>query len=171
MRKIAVLSLSALVFAGCSNSNQPTQTVKSNSNSAELVSSHSQTTQTANNVPTPSPVPKSDAKTKWTQSGNPIDTSGLDAEIKQAEAKLKANPKDEGLKKSLAEAFLNRATALTEARQYASAIGDYRRVAKIDPTNEDAKVWIKQIIEIYSSINRTYPAEGEEPPPLPFKQS
>ena len=115
-------------------------------------------------------MPKSDTKTKWTQSGNPIDTTAFDSEIKQAESKQKANPKDETLKKSLAEAYVKRGIALTDARQYASALGDYRRALKLDPANEEAKKWIEQIISIYESINRSYPNEGEEPPPLPFKK-
>lgn len=170
MNKIAVLILAAFVLAACGNSNQPTQTVKNNSN-IELVSSHSQTAQTANNTPTPSPVPKSETKTKWTQSGNPIDTESYDKEIRKAEAKLKTDQKNEQAKKSLAEAFLARATALTEARQYASAIGDYRKAQKLDPTNEEAKKWIEQIIGIYAMLNKDYPLEGEEPSALPFKQS
>ena len=117
-----------------------------------------------------SPVPKSDTKTKWTQSGNPIDTSGFDADIKQAEAKLKSNPKDENLKKSLAQAYFKRGFALTEARQYAAALGDYRRALKYEPDHEESKKWIGEIVSIYESINRSYPQEGEEPPPIPFKK-
>jgi tetratricopeptide (TPR) repeat protein len=171
MKKLVVLGLSAFIFAGCENSNQLPQTVKTNSNNAELVSSHSQPTQTANSTPTPTPVPKSETKTKWTQSGNPIDTVSFDAEIKDAETKLKANSKDESLKKSLAEAFNKRGIALTEARQYASALGDYRKALKLDPNNEEAKKWIDQIIGIYAMLNKDYPKEGEEPSALPFKQS
>ena len=39
-----------------------------------------------------------------------------------------------------------------------------------DPENADAKDWIDQIVTIYGSLGRTPPAEGEEPPPLPFKK-
>jgi hypothetical protein len=42
-------------------------------------------------------------------------------------------------------------------------------VIKYDPKNEEARGWIDQIISIYNSINKEYPKEGEEPPPLPFK--
>jgi hypothetical protein len=59
--------------------------------------------------------------------------------------------------------------ALTDARQYASALGDYRRVLKYDPNNSEAKNWIEQIIGIYDSLGRESPKEGDEPPPLPFK--
>jgi len=58
--------------------------------------------------------------------------------------------------------------ALTDARQYASALGDYRRTLKYDPSNAEAKDWIERIVSIYDSINRESPKEGEEPPPLPM---
>lgn len=179
MKKLAILGLTALFFAACGGNAQQTANVAVNStaqnanvksNSATSVSSH--TTEqpvapTANSLI----VPKSETKTKWTQSGNPIDTTAFDEQIKQANAKLKANAKDEAAKKSLADAYAKRAMALTEARQYASAIGDFRKAAKLDPTNEEAKIWVEKIVNIYNSINRTYPAEGEEPPPLPFKKN
>ncbi len=178
MKKILIFSFGLLFFIGCNSAETKVQT---NSNAAaniektvgvSTVSSHSQV---ETNAPMPNTaatiVPKSDTKTKWTQSGNPIDTTKFDADIKQAEGKLKSNPKDENLKKTLADAYNNRGMALTEARQYASALGDYRRALKLDPANEEAKKWIAQIISIYDSINRSYPNEGEEPPPLPFEKS
>jgi tetratricopeptide (TPR) repeat protein len=79
-----------------------------------------------------------------TQSGTPIDTSEYDQEITKAEKASKAKPKDEQAKKALAEGYLKRAIALTEARQYASALGDYRRVLKLDENNEEAKKWIRK---------------------------
>lgn len=178
MRKIAILSFCLLFLIGCNseptkvqqNSNVNLTVQKTDDNST--VSSHSQT-KTVEQTPntTTTVVPKSDTKTKWTQSGNPIDTTAFDSEIKQAESKQKANPKDETLKNSLADAYVKRGIALTDARQYASALGDYRRALKLDPANAEAKKWIEQIISIYESINRSYPSEGEEPPPLPFKKS
>lgn len=178
MRKIAIFSISLLFFIGCNNA--PTK-VQQNSNvnltvqktdDSSTVSSHSldkRNDQSPNATATI--VPKSETKTKWTQSGNPIDTSAFDSEIEQAETKQKANPKDETLKTSLAGAYVKRGIALTDARQYASALGDYRRALKLDPTNEEAKKWIEQIISIYESINRSYPNDGEEPPPLPFRKA
>lgn len=73
--------------------------------------------------------------------------------------------------KALGDAYYKRAVALTEARQYASALGDYRRALKNDPSNAEAKDWVDKIIMIYDSMNKTSPKEGEEPPPLPFKKS
>ena len=177
MKKIAIIGIGFLFLIGCNNA--PTK-VQQNTNvnltvnktdEVSTVSSHSQTKTDVQSPDTlAAVVPKSDTKTKWTQSGNPIDTSSFDSEIKEGEIKQKANQKDESLKKSLAEAYVKRGVALTDARQYASALGDYRRALKLDPANEEAKKWIEQIIAIYESINRSYPKEGEEPPPLPFKK-
>ena len=89
--------------------------------------------------------------------------------IAEAEKALKAKPNDEAAKKTLAQAYFDRGAALTEARQYASALGDYRRALKYDPTHEESKKWIDQIINIYSMLKKEYPKEGEEPPPLPWK--
>jgi tetratricopeptide (TPR) repeat protein len=107
---------------------------------------------------------------KWTQSGDPIDTSKFDEVISSAEGSLKAKPADDAAKKMLAEAYFQRGVALTQARQYASALGDYRRALKYDPDHEDSKRWIDQINGIYQMMKKEGPKEGEEPPPLPFKK-
>lgn len=171
MKKIVVLSLSALIFAGCGGATQQTGNsnvvATQNTSNSLMVSSHSSQNSA---VPNATVVPKSDTRKKWSQSGNPIDTSKFDAEITKAEKDLKAKPKDESAKKSLAEAYFKRGFALTEARQYASALGDYRKALKYNPNYEEAKTWIEQIVSIYDSINTEYPKEGEEPPPLPFKK-
>jgi Flp pilus assembly protein TadD len=186
MKKIVILSLSALIFAGCGGANQQTvnsnvSTTAQNTSNSLTVSSHSSQNSA---VPNTMVVPKSETKTKWTQSGNPIDTTKFDAEIRQAEINLMKAKTVNGIKKdtsgdtlniknaekALAVALVNRGLALTDARQYASALGDYRKAQKLDPTNEDAKKWIEQIIDIYDSMNEDYPKEGEEPPPLPFKK-
>jgi tetratricopeptide (TPR) repeat protein len=110
------------------------------------------------------------AKSKWSQGGEPIDTSEMDNAIADAEKNVKAKPGDEAARKALGDAYFKRASALTDARQYAAALGDYRRALKNDPSNSEAKDWIAQIISIYDSMNKQYPPEGEEPPPLPFRK-
>lgn len=102
--------------------------------------------------------------------GDPIDTTKFDGEIAKAEKDLKGKPSDENAKRALAEAYFNRAVALTDARQYASALGDYRRCLKYDPDFDEAKNWIAQITTIYKSLKKDAPEEGKEPPPLPFKK-
>jgi tetratricopeptide (TPR) repeat protein len=113
--------------------------------------------------------PNADKGGKWSQSGDPIDTAKFDGAIAQAEKAIKSKPADEAAKKALAQAYFDRAFALTEARQYASALGDYRRALKLDPTHEESKKWIDQIINIYAMLKKEYPKEGEEPPPLKAK--
>ena len=158
MKKTIVLSLFCLLFVGCNSAD--TASVPANPNS-EIVSAH--------NEPAKTPVPpSSQTKSKWTQSGDPIDVSKFNTEIKKAEKNLKAKPNDEAVKNAASDAYFKRGFALTEARQYASALGDYRRSAKLNPNNADAEEWIKKIVAIYNGLNKSYPNEGEEPPPLPF---
>ncbi len=123
----------------------------------------------AHNTEISAPPASNDApggRSHWKQSGEPIETKDLDSAIAVAEVALKKNPSDDGLKKKLGDAYYKRASALTEARQYASALGDYRRALKNDPSNTDAKEWIDKIVMIYDSMGRDSPKEGEEPPPL-----
>jgi tetratricopeptide (TPR) repeat protein len=163
--KYFALFLSALIFTACDNSapkpvaNSNAVNTSQNSARPETVIAHSTENKSA-------PMGNSNTKTKWTQSGDPIDTKSLDAAIADADKALKAKPNDSELKSALAEAYFSRAMALTEARQYASALGDYRRVLKYDPDNEQAKDWVKQIIGIYNDMGRESPPEGQEPPPL-----
>lgn len=162
MKKFLLIPAAALLSA-CMNTPQP---IVQNSNTAAPSNERSQTA-IAHGPSEKQPMPASNSNgggSKWSQSGDPIDTASFDADIAKAE-------KDTGNKKALAEAYLARANALTAARQYASALGDYRRTLKHDPTNAEAKEWVDQITSIYASINREAPKEGEEPPPLPFKKS
>lgn len=110
-------------------------------------------------------------KRKWSQSGDPIDTSAFDTAIKVAEIALKAKPNDPTANAVLAEAYFDRGVALTNARQYASALGDYRRAMKYEPNHAGSREWERQILVIYQGLNMEPPKPGEEPPPLPFKKS
>ena len=151
------------LFACTSNAPTPVQnsnTTAQNSNTSMpvAVSHGGQNTNTQN-------------KNTGGMSGTPIDTSKYDADIKSAEEKYNKNQKDNAAKMALAKAYLARANALTlEGRQYRSALGDYRRVLKYDPDNQEAKDWINQIVAIFQDMNREPPKEGEEPPPLPYEK-
>lgn len=102
-------------------------------------------------------------------SGTPIDTSKYDARVKDVEGRLASNPNDKKLQLELAKAYYDRAEALKGAQQYRSALGDYRRVLKYDPSHEEAKKWIDTIVTILKQMGREVPAEGTEPPPLPYE--
>ena len=111
------------------------------------------------------------ATTPQRSMGDPIDTSKYDETIKSIEAKLKRRSTDANLKKELSQAFAARADALTDARQYSSALGDYRRALKLDESNQRAKESADLIASIYVSMNREVPPEGTEPPPLPYNSN
>lgn len=166
--KLIIICLSLCFTFGCNSATSP---IAQNSNSVTVVS-NSEHPQTAiahsSENQTPHPPTSTGEKSKWTQSGDPIDTKEFDTAIAAAEVALVKKASDEKTKSALSTAYFNRAMALTDARQYASALGDYRRAVKYDSSNTEAKDWIQQIISIYSSINRESPKEGEEPPPLPF---
>jgi tetratricopeptide (TPR) repeat protein len=170
MKIILLLIISAIII-GCSKApvavqqNSNTGPQPDRSERTQTVIAHSSENQ-------PAPMPNNSgepATSKWTQGGSAIDTSKFDEAIDAADKNVKAKPNDEAAKKTLSRAFFDRAVALTDARQYASALGDYRRAVKYDPTNQEAKDWIDQIVMIYGSMKRESPKEGEEPPPLPYK--
>lgn len=103
--------------------------------------------------------------------GRAIDVSEMTAEIEAAEKNYKAKSTDAKAKDDLARAYFVRAFALTEAAQYRAALGDFRKGLKLKPDDEKAKQMHDQIIDIFKSINREPPKEGEEPPPAPFNKS
>lgn len=170
----AFIFFAAILSIACNNS---APTVVSNSNTNTSAESRPMRTGQMNtiahsteNMPQKPVDANSSGGGKWTASGDPIDTARFDGVIAEAEKAVKAKPNDDAAKKTLAQAYFDRGTALTQARQYASALGDYRRALKYDPNHEEAKTWIDQIINIYAMLNKDYPKEGEEPPPLPFKK-
>ncbi|MGB7068529.1 MAG: hypothetical protein WBD22_03480 [Pyrinomonadaceae bacterium] len=171
--KQLILVLAVFSLMGCAGetariqTNTNSTTVADRSEKLETVTAH-----TTENRPAPMPRTTDPAgpKSKWSQSGEPIDTAKLDEVVADAETHQKAKPGNADARKTLADAYFERAVALTQARQYASAIGDYRRAFKLDPSKTEAKDWIDQIVLIYESMNKEYPKEGEEPPPLPFKR-
>jgi tetratricopeptide (TPR) repeat protein len=180
MKKIVVLSLAALIFAGCSNdatqtnvnvsranTNAPSTTSRSADNTL-VVSSHS----TEKNADTSLKQNPNSADQSQTISPmqKPIDVSEMTAKIEKADKEYKAKSTDEKSKKALAGAYFERAFALTEAAQYRAALGDFRKGLKLDPDNKEAQSMHDEIISIFKSIGREPPKEGEEPPPSPFKK-
>ncbi len=167
--KLFIVTLLATFLLGCSTAAKPvaqnTNTAAGPPEKAQTAISHSSENQT------PAPTANGAPTSKWKQSGDPIDTKEFDTAIASAEVALKKKSDDGALKKTLSAAYYKRATALTEARQYASALGDYRRALKNDAGNTDAKEWIDKIIMIYQSMGRESPPEGEEPPPLQLNKT
>lgn len=163
MKKLLLVIAAASVGTAC---NSAAPIAQNNSPAANTASERPQTA-IAHNTTQAAPAANANGTTShWKQSGEPIDTKELDSGIAAAEVALKKDSNNDALKKKTADAYFKRAMALTDARQYASALGDFRRTVKYDPSNTDAKNWIDQIINIYNSMGRESPPEGQEPPPL-----
>lgn len=167
MKKLLVLLTSAIFLVGCNNAAKP---VAQDTNAAKPANTEKSQTAIAHSTENQTPPANTGAPSKWKQSGDPIDTKVYDAAIATAEVAFKKKQDDVTVKKALAEAYYKRADALTAARQYASALGDYRRTLKYDPSNKEAKDWIEKITMIYGSMNKEAPPEGEEPPPLTLEK-
>lgn len=170
MKKFILIASISMFATACDN---PPVAVQQNSNSSAAKPPTNEKPQTAiahsSEKQTPPGAPATNGeKSKWTASGDPIDTAKFDAAITAAQKTLDGKPTNAAAQKTLADAYYDRAVALTDARQYASALGDYRRTIKLDPANAEAKEWIEKIVMIYDGLKKAYPAEGEEPPPLPF---
>ena len=179
MKKIVILSLSALIFAACggdamqanvsvnranTSTNAPATTTQNQSNSL-VVSSHK-----SDKTAPESPALSADQSSQTSPNQQAIDVTEMTAKIEKAQKDLKAKPDDEQAKKALAAAYFERAFALTKAAQYRAALGDFRKGLKLNPDDKEAQEMHDQIISIFESIGRQPPKEGEEPPPLPFKK-
>lgn len=171
MKKIVVFSLLALIFAACGDANQQTAVnsnavppPKTNTSNSLVVSSHS----TDKNAPS---NPSNSANSASTNSpmSKPVDVTAMTAKIEKADKEYKAKPTDAKLKENLAAAYFERAFVLTDAAQYRAALGDFRKGLKLKPDDKEAKDMHDQIIDIFKSIGREPPKEGDEPPPMPIK--
>jgi tetratricopeptide (TPR) repeat protein len=174
MRSIlcSVFCLAATIFSACGGQPQPasnsSQAANANPQSAppaNLSSSHSPSDSAAK-----PPSYPNDKQATATSGGEAIDTSQFDAEIERAQKQAGKKGSGESDRQSLAHAYLARANALTKARQYRAALGDYRRTLKYDPDNQEARQMSGTIISILQSMKREVPAEGAEPTPLPYKK-
>ncbi len=176
LNKILIVAAASLAAVGC-NSGAPVAADNAPANSSANAPLRAEKMQSTldhtleNQPPRAAASPNGAPGGKWTASGDPINTKEFDAAIEKADKDLKARPADTAAKAAAVDAYFKRGFALTEARQYASALGDYRRALKIDPSHAESQKWEQQIIGIYSMMKKDYPKEGEEPPPLPFKES
>ncbi len=175
MKYISLLIAGILSLSGCGASSTVSKTPIEKTEAtatrdSKTVAAHSvEKEKETMSLPATEKIAKSESKTTWTRSGDPIDVSKFDEKISKAEKALKSDSNDSSKKAGLAEAFYDRGFALTQARQYASAVGDYRRALNYVPNHEESKKWMAMIQNIYKSMNREIPSEGEEPAPLEFK--
>ncbi|HEX8368972.1 MAG TPA: hypothetical protein VF604_10565 [Pyrinomonadaceae bacterium] len=177
MKKALVAGFLAFGLAACGNSaqvaqqqtpnaNNPNVSTGQNANSLVTSSHSSNKTESANNA-LPNGAPKTQTESPMAKA---IDVSEFTTNIEKAEKDYKAKQTGAKAKEALAEAYFTRAFALTEAAQYRAALGDFRKGLKLNPDNKDARAMHDRILSIFQSINREPPKEGEEPPPMPFKQ-
>jgi hypothetical protein len=93
------------------------------------------------------------------------DTTAYDQKIKAAETKASRKGSSDSDKRALAAAYLERANFYYTAQQpqlYKFALGDFRRVLKYEPDNEEARAKMDQIIEIYHQLGKPVPTNGLE---------
>ena len=164
IKRIIIFSIAA-ISAACGSA---PLAVQQNANGATTPSSNQPQSVIAHSSESKPGDTAAAGKPKWSQSGEAIDTKAFDSGIIASDKALSTKPADEKLKKIVSTAYFNRGFALTESRQYAAALGDYRKAYKLDPTKAEAKEWIDKIIKIYDGLKKEYPKEGEEPPALPF---
>lgn len=182
IRNILILTTFALFTAACGNQTPPAEQTSQTNVNVEvkrsddnlMVSSHSQNQAQTATVPTGNQSGNSANSTGAKPVNNSpmarsVDVTKMTEGIEKAKTAYDKNTKSDEAKKTLASAYFERAFALTEAAQYRAALGDFRKGLKLEPENEDAKKMHDQIINIFESIGREPPKEGEEPPPMPIK--
>lgn len=159
----AALFLLTISIAACGGNN----TASPETGVSSVAANANQTTATSgangNTV-----VAAADSKAPPANMGEAIDTAKFDADIARLEKQAEKNPGDDATRSALAKAYLARAGALTNARQYRVALGDYRRVLRYDPDNEEAQQMARTIVGIMKDMGREVPEEGDEPSPLPY---
>lgn len=169
-KQIAIILLTGAFSLGlfaCTNSPQTAQNQNvnkpaQNATNSLVTSSHS----TDKPVPSNSTNSGAPSSPSSASMGEAVDVSEQTANIEKAEKAYKSKSTDGKLKSDLAAAYFKRAFDLTGARQYRSALGDFRKGLKLNPNDEDAKAMHDQIIKIFKDMGREPPKEGEEPPPL-----
>lgn len=166
---VAAYCLAVLALQGCGGTSTTTTTAPTATNQDVASANRTATSNAAGaqsaRPPSVASSPKS-ANASAGSSGEFVDTSKYDAEIKRLEERAKKNAADQQTRLVLAKAYADRGDALTGVRQYNAALGDYRRALRNDPNNEQARQMAGTIISIYKGMGREVPPEGQELPPL-----
>ena len=120
----------------------------------------------AASLPLPAP-PAAHAQTPRNPHAAQVSTRELDLRIARAEAKLAAANATDADRAAAAAAYMARGNVYYEAGApslYKFALGDFRRALKYDPANSEARAKMAQIVEIYESLGRPVPMNGDDPP-------
>jgi tetratricopeptide (TPR) repeat protein len=161
---IAAYCLVALALNACGGTT--TTTAPTATNQATAPANQTATSNAASAQSARPPAVAASPKPATGSSGEFVDTSRYDAEIKRLEERAKKNAADQQTRIALAKAYTERGDALTGVRQYNAALGDYRRALRNDPNNEQARQMAGTIISIYKGMGREVPPEGQELQPL-----
>lgn len=164
------LAACALLLAACSN-NPPAPVSRENTNAAAN-SAPSGNGPTGANTSAPGVVASHGGGTSNAAPAGasapttpPVATPELDAKIEKALKKASAKGASAADKKAAADAYMERANFYWGAgnvQLYRFALGDYRRVLKYDPDNQEAKEKIDYLISVYRQLNRPVPDNGLE---------
>ena len=167
MKNFIFLSLIALISIGCGSS-APTQT-QTNSAPTPAAQRKDELTVSSHTTENQKP-PMSQSNSGGSPMQKSVDVTELTTKIEKSEKDYKAKPTDAKAKEDLANAYFERAFVLTKAAQYSAALGDFRKGLKLKPDDKEAKVMHDQIVDIYKSMGREVPKEGEEKPPAPTEK-
>lgn len=169
MRKPAILfALGACALAAACGAPGPTpKTANANSQASNTQTSiaHGTNTSTDANVATSHGGAAQPNTNGAPAAKPPVETPAMDAKIEKAETKAKAAGASDADKKAAARAYFERADFFRgegSPALYKFALADYRRGLRYDPTNEDAREKMDQIVSIYKSMGRPVPELGNE---------
>lgn len=93
------------------------------------------------------------------------DISSLDDKVAESAGKAMGASASQRDKADAAAAYLRRANFFYGAARpilYKLAVGDFRRVLRFQPDNEEAREKLEQIVSIYQSMERPVPENGNE---------
>lgn len=122
--------------------------------------------QTAPPLATGHEAPQGAGEQPPARASSAVDTSALDKQVEQAEAKAKAPNAAQTERRAAAAAYLQRANVFYSAGNptlYKFALRDFRHALRYDPQNEEARAKHDQIVQIYKSMGRPVPELGNEP--------
>jgi hypothetical protein len=167
---VASALLSAALLTSCGGANPPSNTSARNSNatanSAQTSIQHGPSTQNPGIASSHGGgASGANASAPSAPATSPVATPELDAKIEKAEAKAKAAGAGDSDKKAAAAAYFERANFFRDAgdpKLYRFALRDYRIGLRYDPSANEPRARMDEIVKIYQSMGRPVPDLGNE---------
>jgi hypothetical protein len=110
--------------------------------------------------------PASSAQGRRNPHASQVNTRELDLRIARAESRLAAPNATRADRAAAAAAYVERGNIYFAAGTpslYRFALGDFRRAAKYDPANSEAREKAARIVGVFDSMGRPVPTNGDEP--------